>query len=208
MSQRVRLAVQLLGVFMVISLLFFGVYSFNLVLVLAAFLASFLIGRLFCGWFCPLGTFMEYIISRFSRRTEVPSIIKHKGVRFLFLSVFALFMVWSLTALPRLWASFLLVGVMFVLGTVLGLLYSPKTWCAYVCPWGTLMSVTGRRALLTHQLKGCKKCYLCATACFKPEMLKGGLKAAENSGSMPKLADCLGCQQCAERCPQQALKIV
>jgi len=206
-QQKVRFAVQLLGVFMVISLLFFGVYSFNLVLVLAALLASFLIGRLFCGWFCPLGAFMEHVVSRFSRKGEVPAVVRHKAFRLIFFLGFALFLAWAVISLPRLWASMLLVAAMFVLGSAFGLLYAPKTWCAHVCPWGSLMSVTGRQLLFSHRLEGCRKCYRCTSACFKPEMLKGALQAAENSGKLPKLADCIGCQRCTECCPQQALKI-
>lgn len=207
MSGKVRLAVQLLGVFLVVSLLMFGVYNFNMILVVGAFLASFAVGRLFCGWFCPMGTWMEYVVSRFSRKGEVPSWVKSTWFRAVVLLSFAAFFAWSMLVLPRPWNGFAVMGAMFFFGTGLGLLFAPKTWCGYACPWGTFMNLAGRRKMFSHTVNDCKKCYVCTKECYKPEMLRDQLSTMDGDGQLPGMPDCISCQKCVEACPKKALKI-
>lgn len=207
MSGKIRLAVQLLGVFLVISLLIFGIYNFNMIIVVGAFLASFAVGRLFCGWLCPMGTWMEYVISRFSRKGQVPIWMKHKAFRAGFLAIFAIFIFWSFTVLPRPWNGFVIMFAMLVFGTSFGLLFAPKTWCAYACPWGTLMNMAGTRRFLSHTVSDCKKCYVCTASCFKPDMLHQSLEKLLGDGMLAGMSDCISCQKCVDRCPKKALKI-
>jgi ferredoxin-type protein NapH len=207
MSGKFRMAVQVLGVFLVLSLLVFGIYNFNMILVLGAFLASFAIGRLFCGWFCPMGTWMEYVVARFSRNGQVPGWIQNKIFRGSFFAGFAVFFYWAFTFLPRPYNGFAVMGVMVVFGTGLGLLFAPKTWCAYACPWGTMMSLAGRYRFFTHSVSDCKKCYVCTKQCFKPEMLRAELASMESDGELPRMPDCISCQKCVDSCPKNAIKL-
>ena len=208
MSHKLRLAVQLIGVFLVVSLLLFGVYQFNMILVLGAFFASFFVGRLFCGWFCPMGTWMEYVVSRISRNKEVPNWIKSKIFRGAFFVAFALFFYWAFMSLPRPWNGFAVMGVMVVFGTGLGVLFAPKTWCGYACPWGSIMSLSARQSgMFSHSVQDCKKCYVCSKACYKPDMLREELESHPGDGPLAKMPDCIGCQKCVTACPKNKLCI-
>lgn len=207
MFGKLRLAVQLLGVFLVISLLVFGIYNFNMILVAGAFLASFAVGRLFCGWFCPMGTWLEYVVSRFSRNQAPPKWLKSRLFRITVVILFAAFFAWAFITLPRPWNGFAVMGAMLVSGSFLGVMYAPKTWCGYACPWGSMMNLAGRHRFFSHQVSGCKKCFLCTKSCYKPEMLHDELTAIEGEGSLPVMPDCISCGKCVDACPKKALKM-
>jgi len=112
---------------------------------------SYFRGRLWCGNFCPRGAFLDYLIKPISLYGKIPGIFTSKYFRFLVVTIFmtvftirtkAAFSAWStMEALDRWGLVFaVLCLVTTIIAIVLGVLFSPRTWCSF-CPMGTLQKV-------------------------------------------------------------------
>src|SRR4030065_138948 len=44
-------------------------------------LLSPVLGRFWCGWLCPRGTFLEYALDRVSQKSKIPSILRTKAFK-------------------------------------------------------------------------------------------------------------------------------
>ncbi|MEW6662413.1 MAG: 4Fe-4S binding protein [Bacillota bacterium] len=204
MYQKIRLGIQLFAAVLALLLLGVGVYSFNLLYVASALGLAFFAGRFFCGWLCPLGLFTERVLKFFSREKKVPAFMTSGWFRYgftgLFLAGFILLWVSPLAAIVK---PFILMGTMFVLATIIGMLFYPKGWCAYVCPWGVLASLIGRMAPYQMVIGGgCKGCMSCAKACPVTGILEPAV-AHTRETKEPAIMQtrCIRCMQCAEACP-------
>lgn len=182
------------------------------------FFSSLIVGRMFCGFVCPVGTLQE-LISRINFKSdlneqkeakyciEVSSRILSK-VRWIFLGVlFLLAGVGSIAILPVInpLSGFLFLKV-FSLTLILpfiGLiivcfasifLYRP--WCRFLCPFGAGSSLVSRFTGIKYQrTEDCTNCGLCEKICPTQE-------AAANS----KKGECYYCNRCIEICPNDAIK--
>ncbi|MHC1762085.1 MAG: 4Fe-4S dicluster domain-containing protein [Negativicutes bacterium] len=180
------------------------------------------VGRVFCGWLCPLGGLLAVIQSlKFSglkatglaRQGGSPPrwINKLDAYRYpwlLFLMALMLFgSGWTLYFTPfhllteelsRIWQSqipWILLLVIF-----LGLAVFPRFWCVYVCPTGLLLSFISRwRLFRVKPPASCVHCGICRTVC-------------PTGAADPDLAlttsDCLLCGRCSEKCPAELFDIV
>jgi len=112
---------------------------------------SYFRGRLWCGNFCPRGAFLDYLIKPISLYGKIQGIFTSKYFQFLVVTVFmtvftirtkAAFSAWStMEALDRWGLVFaVLCLVTTIIAIVLGVLFSPRTWCSF-CPMGTLQKV-------------------------------------------------------------------
>jgi len=202
-----RNSTQLFGLALAVTLLTFRVWSFNLILVISALLISFYAGRIFCGWLCPMGTWLEHAVSKISRKKEIPSLITSKFSRFTFLFLFLTGLTLAFYKFPTMYVSFGVIGFMMLSATGMGIIYSPKSWCAYTCPWGTMMSLGGKFQKFRHQRKDCINCCSCLKSCPKPEMLDAFLKNNDISEDGLVIPDCIKCMSCMEKCTKKAISI-
>lgn len=109
---------------------------------LAPIAVAFFKGRLWCGSFCPRGSFNDIILSKFSLKKPLPHFMKTKWFRLLFLvilmSAFAiqLLMAWgNFTAIGMVFVRMIIVTTLLTIG--LGIYYNQRTWCT-ICPMGTM----------------------------------------------------------------------
>lgn len=168
---------------------------FLLSVVLAVF-----IGRIYCGWLCPINTVIELIV-RVERmlgvqRLEVPEFIKKPVFRYLFLAVFIATMAFVLVSGKKL--PVLIILLLF--GAVLSMIFHESIWHRYLCPYGTILNATGSRSRRELQIdrEKCRGCGVCRKVC------PGG---AVNSGESYSIDNglCLQCLECLERCPRDAI---
>lgn len=132
------------------------------ILMLAGFLLAFLFGPVFCGWFCPLGTFQEWlaVLGRklFGKR-RYNHFIPQKLDRFLrYLRYGVLAWVIYVTAVSgtlifsnydpyfalfNFWTSEAAIGGLIVLGVIIAAsLFVERPWCKYACPYGAVLGIT------------------------------------------------------------------
>lgn len=157
-------------------------------------------GRYWCGWVCPRGSFLDYIMARFSRNKPAPKWLRSGWFRvgmivFLFgMMGTRVYAAWpDLRAIGSVFISMLTVTT--VVAIVLALLYRPRTWCTF-CPTGTISNFLGRGKKPLQVASTCKSCGVCAKVC--PMDLQPHKPDASH-------ADCLKCEQCIDRCKLNAL---
>lgn len=113
-------------------------------------------GRIWCGSFCPRGSFLGKIISRISTRGKIPKLLTtdyvKNGILIFLLGNFA----WGIykahgnpALIGLVFERLILITTFFAI--VLGIKYQPRTWCS-VCPMGTLstFAVRARKKLDKH----------------------------------------------------------
>ena len=161
-------------------------------------------GRYWCGWLCPRGSFLERILSLVSRKGKVPLFLKNMAFRWIVFILLMGFMVFRLIQTEGVWAKIGFVFVTMCLVTTviaipLGIIFKPRTWCAF-CPMGTLQGMIGGRKHLLKISDECTKCKLCEKVCpigTSPVSFKADGKI--------KSVDCIKCPDCSAKCPKKAL---
>ncbi len=206
----------LLLAFCVIGLIYPEVGVMALICMLAPSVVATVKGRMWCGNFCPRGSFNDILLSKISRKRSIPKILKSKRFRNLFLvllmSAFAiqLFLAWgSLAAIGTVFVRMIIITTLITI--LLGVLYSQRTWCV-ICPMGTMASwvtvffeskkSTGNKKVLFNVEK-CVSCKLCSKAC--PVGID--VLSYKDTGSVDN-PDCIKCNRCVYNCPKKSLSEV
>ncbi|MFX1286342.1 MAG: 4Fe-4S binding protein [Promethearchaeota archaeon] len=181
--------------------------------------SSILIGRIFCGFACPLGALQE-IISKINFKTDLKAQKKVKYrievssqtptiIRWIFLGILILFVFWGISLLPVFnpfsGFSFLktpseqtLLLPFFGLTIVcIASVFMYRPWCRFLCPFGAGSSFCSQFARSKYQrTEDCTECGLCEEICPTQE-------AAKES----KKSECYYCNRCIEICPHNAIKL-
>ena len=178
----------------------------------ALLLATWLWGRLFCGYICPLGAIGDLLGKLFRFRSRFPALAQ---VKYHLLLLFALLaaggfgLLWLLDPLnwaarigvgfaPR-WVEF---GWLFGLGAAflaLHFAFGPRAFCRVLCPYGALLGVFSRFSLYKREFikKECIDCDACVVQC------RSGAIVAQPAVYDPM--ECLHCGHCVAVCPTDAL---
>ena len=124
-------------------------------------LSALLFGQLWCGYLCPFGAAQEFL-SRLGRRLGLRRYVHRpldQRLRFLKYLLLGLMLAAVLLYDEPFWASFnpmqhafgrhLADWVLLVLGvSLVGTLFYVRFWCRYFCPFGALLSLSNKIALL------------------------------------------------------------
>ncbi|MCP4761878.1 MAG: 4Fe-4S binding protein [archaeon] len=185
-------------------------------------ITSFFVGRIFCGFSCPLGILQE-LISKISFKSDLiaQKDVKYridvsskltKRVRWIFFSfLFILTGVFGISILPlfnplsgftffsilkyALGVTYLVHFIILIVVCIASIfLYRP--WCRFLCPFGACSSVGARFTRVKYQrTEDCNDCGLCEKVCPTQE-------AFANS----KKEECYYCNRCIDICPKDAIK--
>lgn len=183
---------------------------------------SFVFGKSFCSWMCPIGFLSELIgdfgermwKKLFKRRVKLPAIIDYplRSLKYLLLAFFA-YAIFSMSALAlnfflngaynimsdvKMWyffeniSRFALIVVAVLF--VLSILIR-NFWCRYLCPYGALLGLIGflSPAKIKRNPDTCIDCELCAKAC--PSFIKVDKVMTVRSD------ECTSCFSCVDACP-------
>lgn len=184
------------------------------------------LGRLFCGWLCPVGLVLElndqlrgWLHRRLARlRVKVPQFHVPKALKYWLL---LLFLGLSLVAGIPVFTSIspinlVVLSILFapVIGLIaIGLLivlehFSPRLFCRSVCPLGALYSLLGRYAPLRIRVRtGCERmsCLRCTQHCPM------GIRVMEDYVLAGKTAvndhECTRCGTCSDVCGAGVVKL-
>jgi len=152
-----------------------------LVIAVAAALVilAILLGRVFCGWICPLGSLIEaldFILSPLRKRNPV-ALQRYPGRKLLVRYPVSLLLLGTVLVTvftqapvlqflhPNIWiiriASTTAVGLVFLGLLLLFSLFSRRLWCTYLCPLGALYGLLARIPLFRLRISACSNCGRC-----------------------------------------------
>ncbi len=180
-------------------------------------LAALLLGKVFCGWICPMGLLFELNgrLRRFLKNMglplldlKMPAVVKFFvlgiglvtglmfGAHFLFIiyppKVFSGEIYLSITR------STFTFGAVFLLSLIfLELLLAPRIWCRSLCPGGALYTLLSwfRFLRIRNDRRRCTDCGICDRACpYEIQPSKGNLSS-----------ECDHCGVCIDKCPVNTL---
>jgi ferredoxin-type protein NapH len=163
-------------------------------------------GRSWCGNYCPRGSLWDNLLAKVNSKKEIPAWARTKFFRlFMVLFIFAVFgwqMFYAWPELSSIGLVFLrIILITTLVGLVLALVYSPRTWCSF-CPMGTFAALVseGKNPIIVDQ--HCVSCGLCARACPM------GLEPNKAPNKLFAHPDCIKCGACITSCPKHALQFV
>ena len=201
-----RWSIELLSLGVIILLTYLGRLQLWLGVFAAGVVVSTVAGRYFCGLVCPMNTLfrLQYALYRLLGLRRIPSPsaahAAQRWVRGLSLIVFAGLMVGMRIAHIRI--NMLL--FIMILSFVVTLFIEEEFWHRWVCPFGTILSVTSHRA--GHQVRidqeACVGCGVCQKQCPSGSIITVNGKERKNLSH-----ECLMCYQCVEPCPVDCIGV-
>jgi len=170
-------------------------------------LAALVLGRVFCGWICPMNTVFEL-----AARLKA-SKVRGGGNGWMPYGVLILFLLLAfITGLP-LFTMISPIGILsraIAFGAGLELIfiaalialewfYDRKAWCRNICPAGALYGLLGKWRMLTVAVdhSNCRACRKCYDACTMRVTVGG-------SAWLDRLT-CTNCGDCVAACPEKAV---
>ena len=178
--------------------------AFYLALLALPVVPALLLGRIYCGWVCPMGAVQEFL-HRAKTRWRPPARLD-RALRYLKyavlagvigLTVYGIKTPWSqvdpFKALFNLdWAP---VATVLLIAVAIGSLFIFRPWCRYVCPLGALLALASRLGLFRPVIgEACTGCKRCVRECPMGAVSKGP------SGVQVDRAECIRCEECVGAC--------
>lgn len=203
MGSRYRRAVQLIFLVAFVLLIAKGRMQLWIAVFLVGLIGAAFFGRFYCGYVCPINTLTEGIDwlyqKRGIKRKEVPGWVKSKAVRYGVLLLFLGTMVITL----RTGRKLPVLPALTALGVLITIVYVPSLWHRYLCPYGTLLNITGSISKYYWRVDetDCKKCGICEKVCPTEAITTSG----EDGYPVIDKGICLECTACAERCPRNSI---
>jgi polyferredoxin len=201
MKTRLRKFVQVffLGIFILLVLL--NRPQLWMGLLLLGVLASFFMGRLYCGWICSINTVME-AVTAFKRRRgikdrEIPKILKRPYVRWGLLAVFFLTFVFVM----KTGRQMPILPILFLAGVVLTFFFHEELWHRFLCPYGSILNKSSKNPKYGMEVEPdlCINCGRCVKVCPALAIEK------DNVSHLINREDCLVCMKCIDVCYPNAI---
>ncbi|WP_018085788.1 4Fe-4S binding protein [Desulfurispora thermophila] len=161
-------------------------------------------GRSWCNWMCPRGSFFDLFMEKISAKRQIPRFFRRWPVRaFMVLLIFFMMgLQWYLSwgNLPGMGLALVrILTVTTIVGIILAVVYSPRTWCL-ICPMGTIANLLTKKDRALRIEPSCVNCKLCSKACpmqLKPYNFRQDGVLGDR--------DCIKCSSCVAACPKKAL---
>lgn len=209
MVGKIRFGMQVFGAVLAAVLLGFGVFYFNIILVISATISALFAGRLFCGWLCPMGFYTERLLSKFSLGKKAPRWIKSNTFKYLFALSFIIILILLSRVIPRQVFPFVMMGSVFLIASLLGIIYHGRFWCGNLCPWGVLSGLASKLSFYKYGISSeCKGCKLCTKVCSVKDVIEPTIekiRVSKEEGFAPLGENCIRCGECAFVCPVNAI---
>jgi polyferredoxin len=164
-------------------------------------ISSYFIGRIFCGYACPIGALHELVYRLPGKKIMVKgrkTLLVHASFVLLFFlgGVFSFSLLGSLGVRQffQLDPSSFPFFIFLALGVLSIFIYRP--FCRFICPFGFFSEILAERSLMTMgRGKGCNSCRVCEKIC------PAGVNTEKGSGG-----NCFLCVRCDGGCKKGAMK--
>lgn len=219
-------AVGSIGIEALFSGLARGVLNAGFFFWLIVFLSAVLLGRVFCGWFCWFGGYLELVEWGIGDKLKIKipkRILLHIGVIpfvALGLKVYSSWLSsWIIKGFPaevvfRLanvepWGGqqtgISIIITLILYGPVLLFFFGQRAWCRYLCPIGALLKIfsrvkIGKVRLVNEECIGCGKCN---RECQMQVDVMGDL----NTYGEVRDSNCIVCLKCTDECPNESVAL-
>lgn len=201
MKKTIQRIIQIVFLTLFVMLFFKGKVQAWAVILLLGIIASFILGRFYCGWVCSINTVLAGVTwlkkKLHIKNASVPKFFLKSWVRYMVLGLFiAAFLFTAATGkkLP-------ILPALFAIGILITLVYPEELWHRYLCPYGMLLSLSSLSAKHGMQVDEalCIGCGVCKQVCPS--------KAVEKSEAKYKIhkSDCLVCIKCETHCKKSAI---
>lgn len=164
-------------------------------------LLSIFLGRLYCGWACPINTVMR-AVSWTKKKLKIksintPKLFKKQWIRYVVLGLFVtsfIFVMVSGKKLP------VLPGLLAI-GVVLTFFFPEEFWHRYLCPYGTILSLVSSKSMCRVCIDDevCINCGVCKSVCPAE-----AINHRDGEYTIKK-KDCLVCHECQRSCSVNAI---
>jgi len=184
---------------------------------------SFVFGKAFCSWMCPIGFISELVgdfgekiyMKLFKRRFKLPKILDYplRSLKYLLLGFFvvSIFFQMSETALKyfldgeynvisdvKMYYFFVNISqfALIVIGVLFVLsIFIRNFWCRYLCPYGALLGILSLLSptKIKRNSETCTDCSKCSKVC--PSFIKVDKLTTVRSD------ECSTCMACIDACP-------
>ncbi|MBN2657131.1 MAG: 4Fe-4S binding protein [Spirochaetales bacterium] len=190
-------------------ILFFGLtVAGKLQLWFAIFMLGVLIsvfaGRFYCGWICPMNTIFRPLSWFYGKlkikRLKSPKFLSGNGFRYFILILFLALMIF----VRILHVKMNILLYLTMLSVLVSLVFEEAFWHRKICPFGTILSLTSRKAKVAMNIdeSGCIGCGACQKKCPSDSII------TKEDGKRYNLKhECLMCYQCIDACPTKVCEI-
>lgn len=187
--------------------------QYRLIILLASLISAILLGRLWCGYVCPLGFFQE-IIAFLRKKSKIPTIHSTPQIQFLlrfvkwivFFGFVIAVLFWGLRPSIYIRPDQLFTNTktslswLFLTGIFFGLCFIQERFFCKICPLGTLRGFFNRGSLsrIKKKPQSCTHCRACLECC--PMDIRS-IYEERNKVDVTH-SDCIYCMKCIEACPE------
>lgn len=201
MKKILQIIIQIAFLALFIFLFISGKVQLWMGLFLLGVIASFILGRVYCGWACSINTVlraMTWVKKKLHIKSlKIPCFLKKPWIRYAILGLFAAFFIFTLVTGKKL----PVLPILFVISILFTFLFPEELWHRYLCPYGTILNLPARKSMHSMQIDAqkCNNCGKCKRVCPAVAIEKGKESHQINKN------DCLVCMECARNCPQNAI---
>lgn len=171
-----------------------------------------LLGRVFCGWVCPMGSLVDLVDLALSplRRINPARLDRWQGrktlaqvppsLAILAVAVVTVFLLPPVLPFvhPNVWIvrifSLSWLGIGFLAFLAAAAFFGRRVWCVYLCPLGALYGLLGSVSVFGLRIRSCSQCGRCASC---------PMEAADAEARDVRGSQCTLCFDYEERCPVQ-----
>lgn len=178
---------------------------FGLVYALIVIIPTLFLGRIFCGYACPLGSLIElfsYLLRPISRSRGLRTLKYYHLIVILILAGFGFYSghldpIASLTrAIGVINHPGLILPIIIVIGILFLAFLQERFFCRNLCPLGGLLGLISKVALFRLRITECRECQKCEKIC--PTSAIDGMEI--------DYAECIVCQKCVDVCPDETIR--
>jgi ferredoxin-type protein NapH len=200
-----------------------GILNAGFVFWMLVIISVLLFGRVFCGWFCWFGGYLDLVEWSIGEKLKIklprnmPLYLTAIPFVALFVKIYGSLLLNWFSGFPTTFTfnlansepwggqqtglSILITSILY--GPVLLYFFGRHAWCRYLCPIGALLKIfnrigIGKVKLVNEECNGCGKC---TRVCDMQVDVLGNLKTYGQVTS----SDCIRCLKCTDECPTGAI---
>jgi len=162
-------------------------------------LLTLVLGRVWCGWMCPMGTILYWTRFKKFKKKKIKPTSLLLIIKYILLIPIIIVAIFGLLSPAFGWmdknplVTLIIIISVLVISIILNLI-TDLFWCRYLCPLGGAMALISKISFMRRIVRsGCKDCSLCEKACSM------GTIDPENGYKNVK-GECIVCIDCMAVC--------